>query len=408
MSLHPDFRRSSARRIHGPALLVFVSAAIAATLGAQTRPSPAPRIAPVPDSQRTAEQKTIAEQYASLGMPNLVATYVNYPPLARLFPHVQYVTGQSGLPPRHRALLGLRTAWLARSAYLWGHRGPPSREVGLTEDEISRVARGPDAPGWEPFEAAVLRAADELHIDSFISDATWQALSARYDINQLVDVIDTVGALTMHAGVMNSVGVEVEADVRDRLPSVPYNVAAKRTNIRLEGRGARIPPQEAAGGRGAGGNVFRTFNRNPTADRTRGAMNTHVNTTNSLQPRQREMLLMRIGVLCRSEYEYAAHHRAGRRVGLTDADVARILAGPGSGGGDPLDTALLRATDELFENDVVSNETWAALATGLDTRGLFDVLITVGGYRWNSMLISSAGVQLDANMADFRFPPSLR
>ena len=85
-----------------------------------------------------------------------------------------------------------------------------------------------------------------------------------------------------------------------------------------------------------------------------------------------------------------------------------ILAGPGSGGGDPLDTALLRAADELFENDVVSNETWAALAKGLDTRQLFDVLITVGGYRWNSMLISSAGVQLDANMADFRFPPSLR
>jgi alkylhydroperoxidase family enzyme len=155
--------------------------------------------------------------------------------------------------------------------------------------------------------------------------------------------------------------------------------------------------------------VFRTFNRNPTADRTRGAMNTQVNTTNSLQPRQRELLLMRIGVLCRSEYEYAAHHRAGRQAGLTDADVARILAGPGSAGGDPLDTALLRAADDLFENDVVSSDTWAALANGgLDTRQLLDVVITVDGYRWNSMLISSAGVQLDANMADFRFPPSLR
>jgi 4-carboxymuconolactone decarboxylase len=201
----------------------------------------------------------------------------------------------------------------------------------------------------------------------------------------------------------------VEGDIKDRLPSVPFSVAAKRTNIRLEGRGARIPPQEAAGGRGgAGGNVFGTFNRNPAADRTRGAMNRQVNNTNSLRPRERELLLMRIGVLCRSEYEYAAHHRAGRRAGLTDADVARILAGPGSSGGDPLDTALLRAADELFENDVVSSDTWAALAKGLDTGQLFDVMITVGGYRWNSMLINSAGVQLDANMADFRFPPSLR
>ena len=35
-------------------------------------------------------------------------------------------------------------------------------------------------------------------------------------------------------------------------------------------------------------------------------------------------------------------------------------------------------------------------------------MIAVGGYRSTSMLINTAGVQLDANMADVRFPPSLR
>src|SRR6185295_12118223 len=169
--------------------------------------------------------------------------------------------------------------------------------TGLTDDEIARIARGPDAAGWDPFDAAVLRAADELHIDSFVSDATWQMLSTRYDLNQVIDTVDTVGTLTMHAGMMNTLSIEVEGDIKDRLPSVPFSVAAKRTNIRLEGRGARIPPQ-AAGRGGAGGNVFGTFNRNPAADRTRGAMNRQVNTTNSLLPRQRELLLMRIGVLC--------------------------------------------------------------------------------------------------------------
>ena len=48
------------------------------------------------------------------------------------------------------------------------------------------------------------------------------------------------------------------------------------------------------------------------------------------------------------------------------------------------------------------------LAKTFDTRQLFDVLITVGGYRSKSMLINSAGVQLDANMADYRLPPALR
>jgi hypothetical protein len=39
---------------------------------------------------------------------------------------------------------------------------------------------------------------------------------------------------------------------------------------------------------------------------------------------------------------------------------------------------------------------------------MIDVLGSVGGYRSTSMLINSAGVQLDASMADFRFPPELR
>ena len=93
---------------------------------------------------------------------------------------------------------------------------------------------------------------------------------------------------------------------------------------------------------------------------------------------------------------------------MTDADVARIVAGPDSGGGDPIETLLLRATDELHRDDRVSDATWRALAKGLDTRQLLDMLIAVGGYRATSMAINSAGVQLDANMADFRFPPALR
>ena len=56
----------------------------------------------------------------------------------------------------------------------------------------------------------------------------------------------------------------------------------------------------------------------------------------------------------------------------------------------------------------MADDTWRALANRLDTKQLLDVLIAVGGYRSTSMAINSAGVQLDANIADFRFPASLR
>jgi alkylhydroperoxidase family enzyme len=355
-------------------------------------------------------------------MPNAVATYLNHPVLAeQVLPYAVYVSNDSTLSPRHRALVGLRTAWLTRSNYLWAHQSVLARHAGLTGDDVKRVAQGPDAKGLDALEATLLRAADELHVDSFISDPTWSALSARYDMNQMIDLMYGVGDLTMHAGVFNSIGVEIESDAAARLPSdVRYTVAAKRTNERLLGRQPRIPPLEPqewspelrqrldpTGSGRTVGNVFRTFVRNPPADRLRGGVTGHIRNTSTLSPRYRELLLMRIGVLCRSEYEWAAHSRAGRSAGMTDADVARIVAGPDSPG-DPVETALLRATDELYRDDGVSAGTWAALASALDSKQLLDVLISVGGYRTASMTINSAGVQLDANMANFRFPPSLR
>jgi alkylhydroperoxidase family enzyme len=403
----------------GRALLVSL-----ATLAIQISSQAAgPRVAPVPESQRTDQQRALFAQFTPSGIPNAVATYLHHPALAEhILPFEHYASSNSGLPARDRSLLVLRTAWLTRSGYLWAHRVAAARQAGITTDELRRIAEGPNAQRWDPFDATLLRAADELHVDSFVSDATWQTLSARYNTNQMVDVVDTVGTLTMQAGAINSLGVEIEPGVPDRLPTgVPYSVAAQRTNIRLFGREPRIPPLEprdwtpeqrkrfdpnGTGQRAA--NVFVTFVRNPPADRLRGPINQHILNSTTLSVRQRETLLMRIGVLCRSEYEWAAHSRLGRRAGMTDADVARIVAGPDSGGGDPLEVALIRATDELYRDDRVSDETWAVLAKGLDTTQLLDMLIAAGGYRATSMAINSAGVQLDANMADFRFPESLR
>ena len=203
-----------------------------------------PRVAPVPENQRSSEQQTVAAKFVSTGMPNAVATYLNHPALAdHILPYEHYVWSDSTLPPRHRAILGLRTVWLTHSNYLWAHRAGAARQAGLTNEELRRIAQGPDAKGWDRFEATLLRAADELHVDSFVSDPTWRALAARYDTNQLIDLVDGVGTLTMHAGAINSLGVEIESDVPDRLPSgIPYTVAARRTNLRLIGKEARIPP----------------------------------------------------------------------------------------------------------------------------------------------------------------------
>jgi 4-carboxymuconolactone decarboxylase len=396
------------RLLHAPCRIAAALVAAAALL-AITAAHAAPRIAPVLPSERSAEQRALAERFASIGMQNEVATYLRYPALAAaILPYTEYLLNASKLPPRDRELLWLRTAWLAHSSYVWAQRAPVARSLGITPAELVRIAAGPDEPGWQPFDAALLRAADELHVDAFVSDATWRTLAKRYDANQLTDLLYGVGEIAMHADVANTLRIEAEPDRTDRLPSgVPQNVSARWSRTRLVGHEPRIAPLAPTGG-GPAANVFRTFARNPPADELRNAVGRHIRDATSLPPRYRQTLIMRVGVLCRAEYEWAAHSRIGRQVGLNDADVARIVAGPASPGDDALATLLLRAADELYRDDAIADDTWTALETRLTVPQLFDAMITVGGYRSASYAINSAGVQLDANMAEFRFPPELR
>jgi alkylhydroperoxidase family enzyme len=370
----------------------------------------APRLVPHAAAELGDAERSLIEDFAELGMRNAVATYARYPALAgAMLPYTEYLLSQSKLPPRDRELLWLRTAWLTRSDYIWAQRAPAARRAGLSEDDLRRIALGPDAPGWSAFDAALLRAADELHVDAFVSDATWAVLARRYDADQLTDALYGVGEITMHAAFARTLRIAIEPELADRLPSgVAYAPSARQTNARLLGKGPRIEPLPPTGPGLGSANVFRTFARNPPVDALRNAVGRHVRDETSLMPRDRELLIMRVGVLCRSEYEWAAHSRIGRRVGMSDADVERVIAGPAAPGGNALETALLRAADELYRDDAVSDATWDALAAELSEQQLLDMLFTFGAFRSATYAINSAGVQLDADMGDFRFPASLR
>jgi alkylhydroperoxidase family enzyme len=90
---------------------------------------------------------------------------------------------------------------------------------------------------------------------------------------------------------------------------------------------------------------------------------------------------------------------------MTDADIQRIIDGPDAPG-DPVETMLLRAVDEIHRDDVVSDATWKALAATFDAKQMLDVLIAVGGYRMVSMALNTLGVQLEPGAE--RFPAQLR
>lgn len=159
--------------------LSVLVAAVSLCLGAavsQAQIPAAPRIAPLPEAEWSDSVREVVAGFESTGMHNLAATYANRAEVAEAsLPHLAYLWTESVLPARDRALLTLRTAWLTGSQYLWAHRAGLAVQEGLTEADLVRIARGPNADGWSAFDRLLLLAADEMHIDSFISDATWRA-----------------------------------------------------------------------------------------------------------------------------------------------------------------------------------------------------------------------------------------
>jgi alkylhydroperoxidase family enzyme len=113
------------------------------------------------------------------------------------------------LGARHHELLALRAAWNCRSGFEWIEHVEYARATDLSDDEIAAVARpvtGND--GWSPVERALLRAADELHARTDISDSTWDVLAASFEPPALVELLYVVGQYTMLSMVANSAGIE--------------------------------------------------------------------------------------------------------------------------------------------------------------------------------------------------------
>ncbi len=104
----------------------------------------------------------------------------------------------------------MRIGWLCQAEYEFGQHTRVGLEVGLSEAEIRRITEGPEAGAWDAFDATLLRAADELHADAFVSNETWAALGERYSREQLVDVVFTVGQHSLVSMALNTLGVRLE------------------------------------------------------------------------------------------------------------------------------------------------------------------------------------------------------
>jgi alkylhydroperoxidase family enzyme len=145
---------------------------------------------------------------------NIYATVARHPDLAEAMFRLGRTLRRSGLPDRHREILILRTGCNCDSKYELAQHYRVATELGMTGEDMARIRLGPEADGWDPFEAALCRAADELHTGYTITDQTWRALAERYDEQQLIQTAALVGYYHLVSFVLNTLGVPLEDGAR--------------------------------------------------------------------------------------------------------------------------------------------------------------------------------------------------
>ena len=152
-------------------------------------------------------------------------------------------------------------------------------------------------------------------------------------------------------------------------------------------------------------NVIRTMMHNMPLFNSFNVLGRHIMSDSSLEPRLRELLIMRVAWNAHCAYQWGQHVRMSAP-DLTAEDHERIKAGAAENGWSELESALISATDELQSDAMISDATWAVLDRHLNTQQITDAIFTVGHYNMVAMGLNSCGVQREAGVVGFDGKPA--
>jgi alkylhydroperoxidase family enzyme len=125
-----------------------------------------------------------------------------------------------------------------------------------------------------------------------------------------------------------------------------------------------------------------------------------------LDGRLRELIIMRIGWVTGSNYEWTQHWRVATGMGIPEADLLGVRDPDAHPDFSELDRAAIRATDETLRDGAISPETWATLAAALGPQELLELVVAIGNWRLFSSLLRSLEVPLEEGVASW--PPDGR
>jgi len=150
------------------------------------------------------------------------------------------------------------------------------------------------------------------------------------------------------------------------------------------------------GDRTPSSDYFRTILRHPDLFRCQLRLGIQLLGKGILDARHRELAILRVGWLCRAPFEWGEHVEIAKGFGVTSEDIRRVIQGSSAQGWNELERAIVRAVEELFNNQMVADETWSVLAQRWTEPQLIEFVALVGQYVATAYLQNSLRIRLVA------------
>jgi 4-carboxymuconolactone decarboxylase len=142
-------------------------------------------------------------------------------------------------------------------------------------------------------------------------------------------------------------------------------------------------------------NIIMVMGNHPPLGKVYNHWGKHFLMNNSLNTRQLEIIILRVSWRVKSAYEWHNHVGYGMNAGLTLEDIAAIRDFPAGGNWTEEEAAMMQAVDDLIDNNIISDATWATLTNTLGKRQMMDLTFTIGHYVMTSWALASIGVPVE-------------
>ena len=148
-------------------------------------------------------------------------------------------------------------------------------------------------------------------------------------------------------------------------------------------------------------NITKTWAHHPALMEAQRPYQMHLRNTSVLPRRDQEIVVLRIGWRCGSEYEFGQHAARGPETGLSVEDIARLTEAGDAPGWDEHDRLLVAVADELYDTNGLSDTTWRALSGSYDTAQIIELLVLIGRYWTVSIAANTLRIQLEPGKSGF-------